>query len=80
VTNLRVRELRLARRLSLRGLAAASGVHYVTIVSIEAGCISPTVSTLDKLAGALGVRVRDLIADTPPGPMTPPKKKGRRPR
>jgi transcriptional regulator with XRE-family HTH domain len=59
---LRLRDLRDARGLSLRALGRASGVHYVTLVRIEGGTMSPTLATLAKLAQALGVPVRDLIA------------------
>jgi transcriptional regulator with XRE-family HTH domain len=37
-------------------------VHFVTLARIEAGTMSPNLATLEKLARALGVTVRDLIA------------------
>jgi transcriptional regulator with XRE-family HTH domain len=43
-------------------LGARSGVHFVTLARIEAGTMSPNLATLEKLARALGVTVRDLIA------------------
>ena len=52
------------RGLSLRALGARSGVSFVTIQRTEAGLMSPTVATLEKLAAALGVSVRDLFPDT----------------
>ena len=57
-----LREWRERRDLSLRELGERSGVSYVTIARIEAGTMSPTVATLDKLAVALGVGVRELLA------------------
>jgi transcriptional regulator with XRE-family HTH domain len=56
-----LRQWRTQRGLSLRALGARSGVSYVTIAKIEAGTMSPTVSTLEKLAAALGIDVRDLF-------------------
>ena len=49
------------RRLSLRALGDRSGVSFVTIQRIEAGLMSPTVDTLEKLAAALGISVRELF-------------------
>ena len=49
----RVRELRIERRMSLTGLALASGVSKMTIINIEAGRTSPRPDTIMKLAGAL---------------------------
>jgi transcriptional regulator with XRE-family HTH domain len=60
-----LRELRERRGWSLRQLAERSGVHYVTIAKIEAEKLSPTVTTLDKLATALGISVRDFFPLTP---------------
>jgi transcriptional regulator with XRE-family HTH domain len=57
----RLREWRERRGLSLRQLAERSGVHYVTIVSIESGRMSPTVATLEKLAEALSIPLRDFF-------------------
>jgi transcriptional regulator with XRE-family HTH domain len=57
----RLREWRERRKLSLRQLAERAGVHYVTIVSIEAGRMSPTVETLEKLANALDIQLRDFF-------------------
>ena len=42
-------------------LAAASGVHRVTIARIECGKVCPKMDTLVRLAGTLGVKVDDLI-------------------
>jgi transcriptional regulator with XRE-family HTH domain len=59
--------LRGARRreaLTQGELAKKSGVGITTIVRIETGEIEePRVSTLRKLAKALGVKPRDLLAD-----------------
>ena len=58
----RLRELREARFLSLRDLAAKAGVAYVTIHRIETGQrVRPYPSTLRKLAKALGVEPAELV-------------------
>jgi transcriptional regulator with XRE-family HTH domain len=46
VAELRLREWRERRRLSLRALADEAGVSYVTIARIEGGRLSPTVAML----------------------------------
>lgn len=51
----RVRELRTERGLSIRALAEASGLAVNTLSLIENGKISPSVSTLHRIAAALGV-------------------------
>ena len=49
------------RGLSQSALARVSGVSRVQIVNIEAGDATGSVSTLRKLAKALGVGVDDLL-------------------
>jgi transcriptional regulator with XRE-family HTH domain len=61
VTEIRLREWRDRRGLSLRALADKAGVSYVTIVRIEGGSLSPTAAMLDKLATALDIDVRDFF-------------------
>ncbi len=56
-----LRAWRERRKLSLHSLADRAGVSYVSIARIESGRMSPTVATLEKLARALGVTVRDLF-------------------
>lgn len=57
----RIRELREERGLSLRALAEASGLSVNAVSLIERGQSSPTVSTLHRLAAALGVRIVDFF-------------------
>jgi transcriptional regulator with XRE-family HTH domain len=52
-----LRRLRTERDLSLRALADASDLNINTLSLIENGRISPSVSTLQKLAVALGVPI-----------------------
>lgn len=53
----RLRELRDAHNISMRGLAIKSGLSANALSMIERGKTSPSVSTLYKLADALGVPV-----------------------
>jgi transcriptional regulator with XRE-family HTH domain len=53
----RLRELREARGVSMRTLATRSGLSANALSMIERGKTSPSVSTLYKLAGALGVSI-----------------------
>ncbi len=53
----RLRELREARNISMRGLATKSGLSANALSMIERGKTSPSVSTLYKVADALGVPV-----------------------
>ena len=53
----RLRELREARNISMRALAARSGLSANALSMIERGKTSPSVSTLYKLADALGVAI-----------------------
>ncbi len=60
----RLKEERRRAGLTQRELAAAAGVGVNTIARIESGDIEePRVSSLRKLATALGLRVRDLLED-----------------
>jgi len=60
----KLREERRRAALTQGELAAKAGVGVTTIVRIETGEIEePRVSTLRKLAKALGVKPRDLLDD-----------------
>jgi transcriptional regulator with XRE-family HTH domain len=58
---LRLRAIREKKGLSLRALADRSGVAFGAINRIELGKTTPRLETLERLAKALGVSVRDLI-------------------
>ena len=51
----RLKEIRTGRGLSMRALADRSGLNINTLSLIENGKTSPSVSTLEQLANALGV-------------------------
>jgi predicted transcriptional regulator len=53
--------IREQQGLSLRTLAVMAGVHYTSLVRLEAGRYDPRLSTLRKIAEALEVRVQDLL-------------------
>jgi len=64
----RLRELREARSISMRGLATKSGLSANALSMIERGKTSPSVSTLYKLADALGVSITEFFG--PPAEKT----------
>lgn len=53
----RLRELRETRKISMRSLATKSGLSANALSMIERGKTSPSVSTLYKLADAMGVSI-----------------------
>ena len=53
----RLRELREARKMSMRALAQASGLSANALSMIERGLTSPSVSTLYKLADGMSIPV-----------------------
>lgn len=53
----RLRELREGQGISMRTLATKSGLSANALSMIERGKTSPSVSTLYKLAGALGISI-----------------------
>ncbi len=60
----RIRAVRQARDISLRGLARQAGVSASLVSQIETGRLRPSVSTLYAITGALGVPLADLL-DSP---------------
>lgn len=59
----RLRAIREGKGVSLRALKASSGVAVATLARIEAGGYDPRLSTLRRLAKALGVTVAELIGE-----------------
>ncbi len=62
----RLRELRLERGMSMRALARASGLSTNALSMIERARTSPSVSTLYKIAEALGVPITAFFRMEPP--------------
>lgn len=62
----RLRELRQERDMSMRALARSSGLSTNALSMIERGRTSPSVSTLYKIADALGVPITAFFRLAPP--------------
>jgi transcriptional regulator with XRE-family HTH domain len=60
----RLRDARLARGWSTRDLAQAGAIALNTVSLIERGKVSPTVSTLQKLASALEVSLSFFVEES----------------
>ena len=56
-------QLRQQQGLSQRNLAKRSKVGHITIARLETGVFDPRLSTLRRLAKALGVKISELIDD-----------------
>jgi transcriptional regulator with XRE-family HTH domain len=59
----RVRHLRRGQKLTQQQLAQRAGMSRATLARIEGETAAPDLSTLAKLAEALGVEVRDLFGE-----------------
>ncbi|MGZ5441981.1 MAG: helix-turn-helix domain-containing protein [Thermoanaerobaculia bacterium] len=57
----RVRELRTERQWTQEQLAEAAGMNWLQVGHIERGASDPKLSTITKLARALGVSRADLV-------------------
>ncbi len=58
---LALREARLKAGLTQEQLAHASGVHPTYVSQVERGLLSPTLTKLEAMAGALGTRPHQLL-------------------
>jgi transcriptional regulator with XRE-family HTH domain len=76
----RLRMLRAGAGLSIRALAEMSGLNVNTLSLIENGKTSPSVSTLQQLAGALGVQVTEFFVTEQGNETVVYQKAGERPR
>ncbi|MDP1949378.1 MAG: helix-turn-helix transcriptional regulator [Nitrospirota bacterium] len=59
-----LRAWREKRGFSLRKLGELSGVHYISLVKLEAGRLDPRLSTILKLCLALRVSLSQLVGET----------------
>ena len=64
MSRLRLRELREEHALSIRALAKKAHISPGHLYQIETEQVSPSLTTLDKLAKALGVATINLIVTT----------------
>jgi transcriptional regulator with XRE-family HTH domain len=62
----RLRQTREAQGHSIRSLAAKVGMAYPALFRLETGEADPRLSSLRKLAKALGVTVAELIGEGKP--------------
>ena len=56
-----LKELRLKKKLSQGDLSKSLGVDRAYISNIENGRMNPTLSTLEKIANALGISSSELL-------------------
>lgn len=61
-----LRQIREGKGVSLRALKKISGVSVATLARLEAGQGDPQLSTLKKIAKALGVTVAEVIGEKSP--------------
>ena len=61
-----LRRIRTEQGKSQRALAAAAGITQAALFRIESGEADPRLSTLRKLAEALGVTVAEIIGEGRP--------------
>ena len=60
---MRLTEIRVKRKLSQRALAEKSKMSQTYLCNVETGKADPSLSTLKRLADALGVTVSDLVKE-----------------
>lgn len=56
-----LRAYRLKRKFSQEELAEASGLHRTYISGLESGARNPTITVVDQIAKALGVKASALL-------------------
>src|SRR5918995_2450444 len=71
----RIRALRLERELQQRQLAEKAGMTPSMVSQIESGRLMPSLHTLGKIAGALGVTIAALFDGQPSGSIHVTRKK-----
>jgi transcriptional regulator with XRE-family HTH domain len=58
---LNVKRLREAQGISQEDLADRAGVHRTYVSGVERGVRNPTITVLEKIAGALGEPLTELV-------------------
>ncbi len=61
----RIKEIRLARGMTLQSVSEASGLSPSMLSLVERGRASPSIGSLVAIASALGVTMSDLVANDP---------------
>lgn len=64
----RLRDLRSRLGLSVRALAAQTDFSPSFISQVELGQVSPSIASLERIVGALGVSLGELFSEATPGP------------
>lgn len=59
----RIKKYRIAKGLSQKEIALGIGIDQAQYSRIESGKVEPTLSSLDKIADALGIKLADLLND-----------------
>lgn len=59
----KIRDVRLSKGMSQEKLAELSDLHRTYISSVERGERNVTIDSMERLANALGVDIRDLLAN-----------------
>lgn len=57
----KIKELRISRKISQRKLAALAGISNTYLSDIEVGRTNPSLKTMEKLAEALEIQLKDLF-------------------
>ena len=66
---MQIRVIRQRKNLTLQALAKKAGnMSYTFLSNVETGKADPSLSTLRRLADALGVSVSDLVKEAPTRP------------
>jgi len=58
----RIKAFRKLKGISQSELSEKSGLSALTIIRLESGRNSPTISTLEKVAKVFGITVKELIS------------------
>ena len=66
----RIRKLRSDKGISQEALAELAGLHRTYISSVERGERNVTLTTIERLASALGVPMVELIPSDSPTPLS----------
>ena len=63
---MQIRAIRHRKQLTIQALAKKAGnMSYTFLSNVETGKADPSLSTLKRLAAALGVSVSELVKDPP---------------
>jgi len=59
----RIKSIRASKNLSQKQVALEIGIDQAQYSRIESGKVEPTLSSLEKIANALGVRLNDFFSE-----------------